>query len=230
MTRESHEAPPARAVVFDLYGTLVDEAPREAWQEMQDALADALALDRERFAGRWHESYEARVTGPWEPSARALVTALDGEWSEERFAAAVALRRRFIDAALAPRPDAEAVLSELSTRGLRLGLVTECSEEVPLVWPTLALARWFDACVYTAVAGVRKPHPSLYETICEQLGVPAAACVYVGDGGGYELAGAAKAGMRPVLISVPYAPWLHPEAESWDGERVSSLSELLDLV
>jgi len=221
---------PARAVIFDLYGTLVDEAPRASWRELQDALADALGVDRERFAASWQETYERRVTGPWEPCARDLVAALEGEWSDERFAAAAELRHRLIHEALVPRPDAEPVLAELKQRGLKLGLVTECSEEVPRIWPKLGFARWFDAGVYTVEAGVRKPHPSLYAAICERLGVEAADCVYVGDGGGYELAGAARAGMRPILISVPYAEWLHPEAEGWRGERVSSLGELLDLL
>src|SRR5262249_29448639 len=105
-------------------------------------------------------------------------------------------------------------LAELRRRGHRLGLVTECGDDVPVVWPSLPIARHFDAAVYTCEVGERKPAPLLNDLIVERLGVEARDCVYIGDGGGYELAGAARAGMRPILVAAPHAEWLHPEARS----------------
>jgi putative hydrolase of the HAD superfamily len=219
----------AKAVVFDLYGTLVDESPRANWLGFQHELADLLGLDRERFSPRWAETYDERATGPWETNMRGIVSHLGGEWSDSRFEEARRLRDDFQRSALAPRPDAEATLAELKRRGLRLGLVTECSDVVPALWPELPIARHFDATVYTCDVGQRKPAPVLYELVCEQLGVEPSDCVYVGDGGGYELAGARKAGMRPILILAPGLEWMHDEARDWQGERISSLRELLEL-
>jgi FMN phosphatase YigB (HAD superfamily) len=53
-----------RAVVFDLYGTLVDEAPAAQWQAMQDELGDVLGVERPTFARLWLDTYEERATGP----------------------------------------------------------------------------------------------------------------------------------------------------------------------
>ena len=55
-------------------------------------------------------------------------------------------------------------------------------------------------------------------------GVPARACLHVGDSPGADVAGARAVGMVPVLID-RHARW--PEA---DGLRVRTLAELVDLV
>lgn len=221
---------PDRAVVFDLYGTLVDELPRSSWAEMAHALADHLELDREPFADLWEETYHLRATGPFEASMRTIYERLGAEWDAARYETLGTLRRTFVERGLALREDAEETVAELKRRGYTVGLMTECGDAVPVLWPTMPIARHFDAAVYSCEVGERKPAPVLYELMCERLGVEPRDCVYVGDGGGYELAGAAKTGMRPILISVPSSPWLHPEAEAWRGERVAALSDLLDLL
>jgi len=219
-----------RAVVFDLYGTLIDEAPQATWTAMQNQLADLIGVERETFARLWLETYELRCTGPFVPSLEELCARAGHVLDEGRLPELLSLRRGYMREQLEPRPDAEETLAALRRRGLELGLMTECSEGIPELWPETPLARFFDAQVYTCEVGVRKPAPVLYDLVCERLGVEHAECVYVGDGGGSELAGAAKLGMRPILIVAPYAEWLHPEADRWTGERVSSLSELLALV
>jgi putative hydrolase of the HAD superfamily len=219
-----------RAVVFDLYGTLIDEAPRATWRAMQEELADALGIERETFARLWVDTYTQRATGPFTPSLHALCAQAGIELGDKQLEQAFAVRNRHLRDHLVPRQDAEETLAELRGRGLKLGLVTECSDVVPELWPQSPLARYFDAQVYTCAVGVRKPARILYDLVCERLGVEHPDCVYVGDGGGYELAGAAAVGMRPILIVAPYVEWRHPEAEEWAGPRVSRLSELLLLI
>jgi putative hydrolase of the HAD superfamily len=221
---------PTRAVVFDLYGTLVDEAPKATWQAMQDELADTLGIDRDTFARLWLETYDLRSTGPFPTSLEELCGRAGAELDSERLGRVLELRREYMRDQLVPRPDAEQTLTELRGRGLELGLVTECSDGVPDLWPETRLAPHFAAQVYTCEVGVRKPARVLYDLVCERLDAEHAECVYVGDGGGYELAGAAELGMRPILIVAPHAEWLHPEAEDWTGARVSSLRELLALI
>jgi putative hydrolase of the HAD superfamily len=225
-TRRADRLTP-RAVVFDLYGTLVDEPAVEASAQLVRELADTLGVDREEFAHGWRDTYELRATGPWEASIRAILHSMGGSWDGGRYDAARRVRRAFVERELEPRADAEPTLLELRRRGFRLGLMTECGDDVPRLWPSSPLARHFDAQVYTCEVGKRKPAPELYELIVERLGVEPARCTYVGDGGGYELAGAARLGMRPILLLAPYSEWLHPEAREWSGERVDSLTELL---
>ena len=57
-------------------------------------------------------------------------------------------------------------------------------------------------------------------------------CIYVGDGGSDELAGARRIGMRAVHLAVPAetAAIVYERHLSWDGETITALTELLDLV
>ena len=66
----------------------------------------------------------------------------------------------------------------------------------------------------------------------EDLRVQTQDCLYVGDGGAFELSGAKSVGMNAVLLSVPGEedPYnLAPEARVWAGPRVTSLSEVVSL-
>ncbi len=129
---------------------------------------------------------------------------------------------------LAPRADTVEVLSRLKSQDLKIGLVSNCTLDVPVIWPDTPLAPLFDVTVFSSSAGVLKPDPHIYLLATEQLGVQPEDCLYVGDGGSQELTGAAKVGMTPVLIRVPGKDFV--VREEWDGPRVSSLTELLTLV
>ena len=80
---------------------------------------------------------------------------------------------------------------------------------------------------------MNKPDPRIYAIACERLGVPPEACLYVADGVGGELAGAAASGMRPVLLAPPGErppdtfEW---EGHAWNGERIPSLGEVVTIL
>jgi len=50
------------AVVFDLFGTLVYEFPREDWDEWLETTAAVLEAEPEAFAGAWHATAIERQT------------------------------------------------------------------------------------------------------------------------------------------------------------------------
>jgi putative hydrolase of the HAD superfamily len=79
------------------------------------------------------------------------------------------------------------------------------------------------------VERTRKPDPRLFHTVAQRLQADAAACVYVGDGGGRELTGASAIGMRAVLLAGPdwYQHRDHRTEADWAGPRISSLTDLL---
>jgi len=131
---------------------------------------------------------------------------------------------------LAPRPDAVATLTRLKEAGLKLGLISDCSSEVPLLWDETPFARLIQVPIFSATARLKKPDPRIYLLACERLGVSPEDCLYVGDGDSRELTGAAGVGMSPVLIKAPQhnAPKIDPDM--WAGPPVSSLSEVLPIV
>jgi putative hydrolase of the HAD superfamily len=127
------------------------------------------------------------------------------------------------------RPEALKVIGALRSAGLRTGLVSDCTTELPAAWPRLAVSALIDAPVFSCVERIRKPDPRLFRKVAADLGAEPEACVYVGDGGGGELTGASGVGMRAVLLAGPDWHDHHdPRREAgWTGMRISSLTELI---
>lgn len=226
-----------RAVIFDLFGTLAPSySAREANRTLA-AMADVLGMPATDFLPWWNKrTWPARLTGEL-PSVQAAVEricrALDVPVSPEQVAAATSLRLDFARWALRPKPAAIATLTELRHRGLRLGLISDCSADVPAVWAESAFAPLVASPVFSCEAGFTKPDPRIYALAWERLAVPPAACLYVGDGSSHELSGAAAAGMRPVLLRTRYDHCpdpVRPDVDGWQGPEISDIAEVLALV
>jgi FMN phosphatase YigB (HAD superfamily) len=76
-------------------------------------------------------------------------------------------------------------------------LISNAAAEEVSGWSACALAPWFDTVVFSYQVGLVKPDPAIYQLACAQLGVEAARCWFIGDGGSDELQGAALAGLTP---------------------------------
>jgi putative hydrolase of the HAD superfamily len=134
---------------------------------------------------------------------------------------------------LQPRPDALKTLGFLRANGYKVGLISDCSSEVPTAWKDTSLAPLIDVSIFSCVAGVKKPDPRIYRMALERLGVEARDCLYIGDGSSRELSGAQEVGMHPVLIRIPHemtADAYRMDEEEWQGPAISSLSEVVGLL
>jgi HAD superfamily hydrolase (TIGR01509 family) len=210
-----------KAVIFDLWDTLVDWPIDEA-QALNRGLAARIGLSDAEFGQRWQEHYIFSQTQPLATLYRAIGV------PEEHVEAHVSARHEFARQALRPRDGALPTLAELRRRGIRLGLISMCSEDVPTVWPETELAGCFDAETFSATTGLKKPDAAIYLATSTALGVEPEDCFFVGDGANDELAGAARAGMTPVLMATGNEPkW--PEVREWSGLSVSSIPEVLEL-
>ena len=74
-----------------------------------------------------------------------------------------------------------------------------------------------------------KPEPEIYLRTARALDVEPADCFFVGDGANDELAGAERVGMTPVLFLPDGASSHWPEVRGWQGLRVRSMEEVLEL-
>jgi putative hydrolase of the HAD superfamily len=151
----------------------------------------------------------------------------------EQLAEGCALRVETEDVyARALRPEAEPTLRALRERGVKVGLLSDCTHELPKIWPSLPVAAYVEATVFSVQVGLRKPHPTLYETVTSRLGVRPGACLYVGDGGSGELTGACRAGMTALRLDAPDAAdaVIYDVEAAWEGPAISSLSEVLEFV
>jgi len=221
------------AVVFDLYGTLVDEFPRALFFETLEAMADALGAPREAFRADWEKTAIARQTGAYatvEDNVLAICDAMGVPVRDDGLSRAMALRAEMYDRSFRPKPAALETLRAIRERGLPIALVSMCAPDTPALWRATELAAFIDVEVFSSEVGLRKPDPAIYEAACDGLGVAAASCLYVGDGAYGELSGAAAIGMMAVLVRDPgEAPgeMLRPESEdTWDGHVIASLAEV----
>jgi putative hydrolase of the HAD superfamily len=224
-----------RAVVFDLFGTLVYEFPRADWDAWLDTVAAVLEADRDAFHGAWTATAIERQTGRLGDieenirtvAARAGAWPSDAQVTEAREARSEMYRRWFV-----PRPGAEEVLADLRAAGYPLALISMCAPDTPGMWRSSPLAGTVDVELFSSEVALRKPDAAIYLRACEALGVQGSECLYVGDGSYRELSGAAAVGMRAVLIRDPdeSAEMLRPDADDWEGETIASLLEVPGLI
>lgn len=223
-----------RAVVFDYFGTLTPSVLTIITAAEQQALGTALGLDPDALDAAWHSSFVERSTGKLgdiEDTMRTLAAGLGGTPTDAGVAEAARIRATAYRRSAVPRTDTVAVLTALRARGLKLAVVSDCSLELVTMWPDLPVADLVDATVFSALVGRRKPDPQMYRLACERLAVSPGECVYVGDGGSGELTGAAKYGMRAVLIADEQWSVGHRyDADDWQGERITALTEVPTLL
>jgi putative hydrolase of the HAD superfamily len=221
------------AVVFDFYGTLTPVSPSEVWATNAAQLAaDMGGVPVDDLVRVLDDSFPERISGALgdvRQTMRVLSDRLGVQLTDEQLDEASRTRRAVQESMFVLRPEALEVIRTLRDRGTRIGLVSDCTSELPDAWPRLPLAAVVDAPVFSCVERTRKPDPRLFNTVAQRLRADPAACVYVGDGGGRELTGASAIGMRAVLLAGPdwYQHRDHRTEADWAGPRISSLTDLL---
>jgi len=206
-------------VIFDLWETLID------WDHEANALMHSRVRERVGFDfhERWNLARE-RYTTP-------VRTVLAGVGvPEEALDDVCAIRSDFVRHCLVPRPGAVVTLERLRADGWKLGLITVCTEDVELLWPESDFAGLFDAEVFSNSVGLSKPDPRIYLHCCDELGVEPGDAVFVGDGANDELEGARRVGMRAILIHHADRDPIWPEARDFDGPRVTSIPQVLEVL
>jgi HAD superfamily hydrolase (TIGR01509 family) len=214
------DAAALRAVIFDLWNTIA-VWPEDLWAETRPRVAEHLGLSVEEFESRWYgELAHMREMGPMSDVLALFDLTPD---DAERVSA---LRREVTRKGLVPVPGAVETIAALRERGLKTGLITVCSEDVVSLWAETDFHGLFDAEVFSAAVGLRKPDPRIYRIALEELGVDAQDAMFVGDGANDELAGAERVGMTAVGVESPTGEL----PDDWAGPRIRMLPELLALV
>lgn len=223
-----------RAVIFDLFGTLVEEPPFAEYEKLLPQMASILGVSAEGFTRLWWETHGARHTGAFatiEANIEHVCQALGATPSKASIQHAAETRAEFACRPLRLQEGALETLRQLRADSRKIGLVSNCGPEVPPLWPQTPLAPLIDATVFSCAVGFKKPDPRIYHTACERLAVGPEQCVYVGDGDSRELTGASAVGMYAVLIRSEGSDEAshHFDPDDWDGTAISSLPELLSL-
>lgn len=122
-------------------------------------------------------------------------------------------------------PDSEAsrVLPLLKRAGLRIAVIS--NTEDGRVKESLALAELtshFECIIDSYIVGSSKPDKEIFQFALDHLGVLPHEAAYVGDSYGYDVIGARRAGLHPILLDRTGAYESEPELT-----RIRSLTELV---
>ena len=224
-----------QAVIFDLFGTLVNSFTRREYDQVNAQMAAAVRVPYPEFWRLMGDTYQDSCLGrysSYEDLVSDVCSRAGVQVNLTQITQAAAFHYEYIANAIVPEPEVLEALNRLKQRGMRLGLISDCGPSVPLLFPQSPLTRFIDAPVFSCEERIKKPSSAIYQRICQRLKTEAQKCIYVGDGSSQELTGAAAVGMRPVLKRTD----LHdvydshrPEVEGWSGLAVNEIKELCSM-
>ncbi|MEW1780056.1 HAD family hydrolase [Streptomyces sp. NPDC086777] len=226
---------PTTAVIFDFFGTLTPSTPAHVWDDHAARSAAPLGIPTRTWRTALDTSFPERATGALGDLAatfRTLALRSGAEPDDEALEAACSARLAAQRELFGLRDDAVPTLTALRARGLRVGVLSDCTAELAQTWAQLPLAELVDARVLSCEEGRRKPDPELFRLIARHLDAVPQDCLYVGDGGGHELTGASGCGMRAFMLRA--TDWTgndaHAREDDWPGPYLSTLTDVLTLV
>jgi len=118
-------------------------------------------------------------------------------------------------------PEAISLVETLRGRGFLVGAISDWEETLPSLLAEMELARHLDALAVSAIVGVTKPNPRIFEEALRQAGIGAGEAIHIGDYYELDVAGARAAGIAPVLFDwkgrAPEADC--PRVETFDALR-----------
>lgn len=176
------------AVIFDLYGTLLEisqdsrpfhkVARHQSTLNLRASLEIALTTDNQTL----HE-FAARLGIP----SQTGLSVIDEELKRD-----IARVRLF--------PDVESTLSALKQRGIATALISNLA--TPYKQPLFdhQLNRFFDAIVFSCDCGLAKPDPKIYELALRKLRTVPERTIMVGDSLNSDVLGPAQLGINGIHL------------------------------
>jgi putative hydrolase of the HAD superfamily len=236
---------PIRAVLFDLWGTLIVEDPGigQVRDELRIATAQAVLAElgfayeapdvRAGFIaaaiehGRMHENeIDLSSRGRTVLYLRHLDHTLGERLDDDAWAQ---LDTAILTAALAHRPSmmpgAREALAEVKQLGLAIGLVSNTGTTPGTVLRRIlddyGLLEYLDPTVFSDEVELAKPAAAIFEHALDELGMQPHEVAFVGDQSVLDVFGARRAGMWSVQLGDRMAEGMEPHA------RIAALGELV---
>ena len=121
-----------------------------------------------------------------------------------------------------PDPEASRVLLQLKSAGKRIAVISNTEDGRVNDSLTLAeLASHFEFVIDSHVVGCSKPEPAIFQIALDRLRLEANQAAYVGDSYGFDVVGAQRAGLHPILLD---------RADSYAEARFCRIRSLTDLI
>ena len=187
-----------KAVVFDMFETLVTHFESPVYMAKQ--ICADIGITEQKFREIWDTTDEDRTLGKksLEDVIEAILRA-NNCYSCELFEMIIRKRKQskiecfhHIHAEIIP------MLTAIKEMNVKVGLITNCYFEERDVIQDSELFDYFDAVCMSCELGLQKPDVAIFEKCTHALAVAPDECLYVGDGGSFELETAQATGMHPI--------------------------------
>ena len=189
----------ARAVLWDVDGTLIDSSEYH-WLSWRDSLAaEGFPLTREQFAATFGQRNDEILRLYFGADYPAAEVGRVADAKEEAY------RRLVRERGISPLPGVRPWLERLRARGWRQAVASSAPRlNLDAILDALRLRDYFAAVVSAEDVTAGKPDPQVFLVAAERLGVPPSSCVVVEDApAGVEAARRARMRAVGVLSSHP---------------------------
>lgn len=224
-----------RAIFFDAGNTLVyhrlDERARDLTAagfpaDVEDFYAAERAAKQKLDLWLWPQIHKGEVPRAidhyfWMEYLAALMNLLRVPEAEHaRLVSLVYEGFRNVNNWSVVMPETPGYLASLKDRGYFLGVISNSGGQVEEQLRRLGLRDYFQAIFDSAIVGVEKPHPEIFQMALASAKAAAKEAIFVGDTNATDVGGAQLAGLHGVLIDRVEA---YPRAEC---PRITTLPEL----
>ncbi len=229
------------AVIFDFYGTLaravswgspVEEILAGRGHRLEPAAYDA--WQAEVYDGMEHLAHSGTRDDylAWERDRLRRLAQDSGVGADDVEELVAEIHVAIGDFRLVAYAEVPGVLDELRRRGLIVAVCSNWGWDLDRALEMAGLGGTADVAVTSAQAGVRKPHPRIYQLTLDACGIAPADAVFVGDTWHPDVEGPLAAGMRPVHVWREHDDHVNgPLPPLPDGaHRVNDLRGVLELV
>jgi putative hydrolase of the HAD superfamily len=233
----SETLPKIEAIVFDLYGTLVDIHTNEDKNEIFDFLSRYLRYyDINIDGGRLRSVFQAEKAQNLSSRHESYPEVNFQDIFENIIKKESGLNNSFLVKSCCKLfrilsrekfqlfPDCIPVLQEMKKSGYPLALVSNAQKVfTPNEIRILDLDQFFKHMVFSTQYGFVKPDSRLFIVACGLLDVPPVNAIYIGDNPDDDVKGAKKIGMIPILLRrslKSVIPGLEPDyyaTDLWDA-------------
>lgn len=187
-----------RAVIFDMYETLITHFNTPLYFGAQ--MAEEAGIPIEKFLPLWCSTEDDRTVGKLALEEVLSMILKENHCYSEALVNKIAEKRTATKVELFKHLHSEItpMLQALKEKGILIGLISNCYFEEASVIRKSQLFPYFDGVYLSCEQGVKKPDEEIFRRCMEELSVQPEECVYVGDGGSYELETAKGLGMKAV--------------------------------
>jgi putative hydrolase of the HAD superfamily len=213
-----------RACLIDVYDTIL----KSQFVPRQEALIEPLGIALDDWLAEWETMREDRDRGKLTVAA-SIARTLTALGIEPEPGLVAELSRRdaeFSSSYVQLCPDTVPFLTWLRSRGVLTALVSNCADTTRSLLTDLGIIPLVDAVVLSCEVGSMKPHPEIYVTALEELGVAAVDAAFIDDQPTFCV-GAEAVGVRPIQIARDAA---NGYASAWDFPVIRSLTEAQPLL